>query len=66
MQNGYAMLCSLDAQVRADTLESVYGFSPADFEKELAFAMGMTDLNDVDSIRWLMALLNRRVAELGS
>lgn len=62
--NGYAKPCKLDTTVRADMLETVAGYTDDDMHRELSFAIGTLDVYDPDSCRWMMALLDRRIAEL--
>lgn len=65
--NGYARLHPLSMKVRADTLESIAGFEDGERrERELAFAVASVDVDDVDSLRWLAALIDARVLELES
>lgn len=62
--NGYAELHPLDLRVRADNLETVYGYSTEQFPRELAHGIDSIDTDDADSMRWAMVLMDRRIAEL--
>lgn len=62
--NGYEKPVRLSLTVRADTLETIAGYQAHDVERELAFALRMTDENDQDSLRWLAALCERRINDL--
>ena len=64
--NGYAAAIRLSLTVRADTLETIAGYQSHDVERELAFALRMTDENDPDALRWLAALCERRIEDLES
>lgn len=62
--NGYAKPIRLTLEVRADTLETIAGYEAHDVERELAFALRMTDENDPNALRWLAALCERRIEDL--
>lgn len=60
--NGYARLHPVGIQVRADMLETVAGF--AHINSELLGAIEAVDTEDADSMRWLAALMARRIDEI--
>ena len=62
--NGYAEMHDLTLKVRADTLESGAGMTDSDVEMELGFALGLTDKNDPNALRWLAMLCMERINRL--
>lgn len=62
--DGYAKMHAVDVQARADMLESVAGLDEAGMEREIAFGLAAVDARDAATMRWVVCLLARRVAEL--
>jgi hypothetical protein len=62
--NGYKRLHALDILARAETIETVAGYTREDVERELHFALRMTDENDRDSLVWLACLIERRIVDI--
>jgi len=56
--NGYAEHHPVGISVRADMLEVVAGYPDEErVNRELAFAVGMMDERDPESLRWVATLL---------
>lgn len=62
--NGYAECHPVVIEVRADMLESVAGLDEQGMKRELVFARAALDLSDPGSMRWLAALLARKISEV--
>lgn len=61
---GYTALRPVEVMAEAQMLESVAGYTAADMSRELAFGVSTLDLDSSESIRWLLCLLARRLAEV--